>query len=114
MTQKGLNIAEDRELTSPFANEPEFYACDEAFLEVCELVNRGDDEAANQAFYDSYERICDLLGQVDFVSAGELLDEDLSELSELRARLRKVLVRGLSGVFVCAFIILVSFVTLPW
>jgi len=48
------------------------------------------------------------------VSAGELLDEDLSELSELRARLRKVLVRGLSGVFVCAFIILVSFATLPW
>jgi len=114
MTQTRLNIAEDRELTSPFANEPEFYVCDEAFLEVCELVNRGDDEAANQAFYESYERICDLLGQVDFASAGDVLDEDLSDLSELRARLRKVLVRGLSGVFICALIILISFVTLPW
>jgi len=56
-------------------------------------VNRVNAEAANQAFYDSYERICDLLGQVDFVPAGELLDEDLSEPSELRARLRKVPVK---------------------
>ena len=113
MKRNSLQVTKGHELAGEVDTECELRASDDALLEVCELVNHIDEEAANDAFYESYQQICELLNNVDFTATGDSLGEDLSDIEELRSRLRKDLIRGLTGFFGVVCLILVAFATLP-
>lgn len=95
--------------TSKIDNEFVFDTSDDSFLEICELLNQGDDEAASDAFDESFVVICELLNQVDFESTGDALNEDFSDISELRSQLRAKALQGLCWFTVGICLILSSF-----
>jgi hypothetical protein len=112
MKRNSVKVTVDHEPIGEVDNDLEFNASDEAFLEVCELVNCGDDKAANDSFYENFEHICELLRKVDYETTGDSLDEDLSELGELSSRLREGLVRGVTGFIGLTCLLLISFAAL--
>ena len=106
---QAIRQLENRELLNQGDDGAANDTCDKALLETCELLNQGDNGAANDNCDKAFLEICKLLNQVDLEAAGDTFEEDFSDIIKLRSGFRKELLQGRCWIAVGVCLILASF-----